>query len=153
MKSLFSTIGLAVIAALAFAGPAAATEIPFEAGGHRVHLSVEKAHGGLHVISAIPDGESSLGDWEGIADLHVQGANSAGTLVMTFASGDTLTVAVEQHWTSDVGDFGGTEGEFVITGGTGRLAGASGGGAITAFYLDKKGAEVLVTLQGTIELP
>ncbi len=131
----------------------AGEEIPFEASGHRVHVSIEKEHGGNHIINIVPDGESNLGDWVGAIDLHVRGAHVAGTMVLTFETGDTLSVAFEQKWSPYVGDFGGTVGEYVVTGGTGRFRGAAGGGSITAVYLDKKFVEVLVELDGVILIP
>jgi hypothetical protein len=145
----------AVLAALTLttALAAAGTTVPFQAAGHRVHLSIEKVHGGTHILNAIPDGESDLGDWEGAVDLTVTGANVTGTLVLTFDAGDTLTVGFKQKWTSKVGNFGGTAGEYVVTGGTGRLAGAGGGGMIAAVYLDKDQVNVLIQLDGVILLP
>jgi hypothetical protein len=148
------SVGLGLVAALGFAGPAsAADEIPFQASGHRVHVSIEKVPGGDHILNVIPDGESNLGDWVGDIDLFVRGAQVAGTMVITFDPGNTISVAFEQKWSPDVGEFGGTIGEFVVTGGTGRFRGAGGGGTIAAVYLDKKFVEVLVELDGAIIVP
>lgn len=135
-------------------GPAcAAADIPLQGVGHRVHVSIEKVPGGEHILNAVPDGESNLGDWVGDIDLFVNGAHVAGTMVLTFETGDTLSIAFEQKWSPHVGEFGGTVGEFVVTGGTGRFRGAGGGGTLAAVYLDKKFVEVLVELDGVIALP
>lgn len=136
------------------AGPArAGTEIPFVGSGHRVHVLVEKTQGGLHVLNVIPDGQSNLGDWVADIDLTTNGAHVAGTMVITFESGDTLSVSFEQKWTNKVGEWGGTIGEFTVTGGTGALAGAGGGGALTAVYLDKRFTDVRIDFDGSIDLP
>src|SRR5262249_35714388 len=150
---LYRTTLTAALAVIALARPAAAGQVPIQASGHRVHLSVEKVPGGEHILNTVPDGESSLGDWVGDIDLVVKGAHVAGVMVLTCETGDTLSVASEQKWSPHVGEFGGTVGEFVVTDGTGRLRGASGGGTITAVYRDKKFVEVVVVLDGVIELP
>jgi hypothetical protein len=148
------TLALALGVVVGSAGPArAGSEIPFVASGHRVHVSLEKTQGGLHVINVIPDGESNLGDWVGDIDLTTNGAHVEGTMVITFESGDTLNVSFEQKWTNKVGEWGGTIGEFTVTGGTGAFAGAGGGGALTAVYLDKRFTEVRIDFDGVIELP
>jgi hypothetical protein len=136
------------------AGPATAgDEIPFEASGLRYHVSVEKVPTGSDIVVAVPDGESNFGDWEGLAQVHVVGNHLSGTLTIAFEPGNTLTVEFEQKWDPHLGEFGGHAGGWVVTGGTGRFLGASGGGVTTATFLDKKAVEVLIELDGVIELP
>ncbi len=149
-----TTLVLVSVAWLGLGSPVrAAEEIPIAARGHRVHVSIEKEHGGNHIMNVVPDGESNLGDWVGAIDLHVGGAHVVGTMVLTFETGDTLSVSFEQKWSPHVGDFGGTIGEYVVTGGTGRFHNAAGGGSITAIYLDKKFVEGLIELDGVIRVP
>jgi hypothetical protein len=117
------------------AGPAAdaASAVTLTASGERVHQSFEKSPGvQAHVISTIPDGRSSLGNWTGLSDVVVKGAFVEGTLIMTFDDGSTLELSFSQKWSPKVGEFGGDESAFVVTGGTGRFEGATGGGTITA---------------------
>jgi hypothetical protein len=74
-------------------------------------------------------------------------------LTLAFNSDDSMTVAFVQDWDRHAGEFGGSVGEFVVTGGTGRFAGANGGGNIAALYMDRQAADVIIVLEGTIVLP
>src|SRR5215470_8277775 len=105
-RVIVSTLALALGAVVGSTNPAlAGSEVPFVASGHRVHVTVEKTQGGLHVINVIPDGTSNVGDWDGDIDLTTNGAHVAGTMVITFESGDTLNVSFEQKWTNKVGEW------------------------------------------------
>src|SRR5262245_59847737 len=113
-----TAMALVIAAAMGPVGHGRAeTEIQFRASGHGVHVSIEKIQGGLHVVNVIPDGQSDLGAWIGNVDLTVKGGHFAGTLVLNFASGDTLSVTFEQKRSHKIGEFGGATGEYVVTGG------------------------------------
>jgi hypothetical protein len=70
---------------------------------------------------------------------------SAGTATTIAANGDRLDSS-QSGWTTGPGAFVGT---FTITGGTGRFAGATGGGTVTA-AVDEDGVQTAV-YAGTID--
>lgn len=59
--------------------------------------------------------------------------HETGVQTLDFGNGDTLTISFEDDWVPNPAyPFGGYRtGPYVVTGGTGRLAGASGSGTLT----------------------
>jgi hypothetical protein len=105
---------LALAAVLTLAPSVTAEErIPFQASGVHQAVSVWQVHGGVRAIVAFPDGESNLGDWEGLAETFHRGVSSNGaqmfeaTLVMDFGGVHTLTVSLYGFWDGRLGEFGG----------------------------------------------
>ena len=106
---------------------ATAEELSFDVDGI---FSVTDSHGSQ--LSANVEGTLELGNGESLdfsIDAHVKhtGNHIEGTPAMVFDNGDTLTFYYEIKLDKDTGIY---EGDFLITGGTGEFAGASGGGEI-----------------------
>lgn len=75
---LLACFALPLVAIFATAEPARAGEqFPLHASGLRQHVTAEHVPGGIHAIVAIPNGESNLGDWEGLADLNIHGTTTS----------------------------------------------------------------------------
>jgi hypothetical protein len=70
-----------------------------------------------------------------------------GTQTYAFADGSTLTLEVDEHFDPTSGEWVGT---YVITGGTGRFAGASGSGLASATPDPIDGNTGTIALSGTI---
>lgn len=133
-------LGLALLGLACMASPAPAADTKFQATGSFQLVSSRGAH-------YFFDGEgraSPGGLFTNTVETHDNNGNLDETGVMTldFGKGDTLTISFEDVWLPDLGR---RVGPYVVTGGTGRLAGASGTGTLTGipngdgtgtFYLD-----------------
>jgi hypothetical protein len=125
---------------------------PFQASGYRVHIAVEEVPGGFDVRNGMVGGKSTFGDWAGSALVQVRGNSARAAVILTFANGDSLYVSLEQHFDSDVGEYGGAIGTCKIEGGTGQFANASGHGVSAAIFLDADAEGVQIVMDGTILL-
>jgi hypothetical protein len=76
---------------------------------------------------------------------HFGNGDASGVVTLDFGNGDTLTYYFEVDWVPDPGLW---TGPYVITGGTGRLAGASGAGTMTAHPIEHDNG--VFDLDGTI---
>lgn len=88
---------------------------------------------------------SHVGDFTITLDVLAKGnGDSQGTGAIQTNSGDLLYVETESSWNAETGV---RSGIFALTGGTGRFAGASGGGALEAVVV---AGAIVMTMDGTI---
>lgn len=143
MHGSFSRHRIALIVALAVVGlartaaAARAADTPFQASGTFQVVSSQGTH---YVITG--EGHASPGgSFDTAISTHVNNGNldESGVQMLDFGNGDTLTLSFENLWYPDLGE---RVGPYLITGGTGRFAGASGSGTLTGvpntgqFYLE-----------------
>jgi hypothetical protein len=76
-----------------------------------------------------------------------------GAFTLTAANGDTVTGTYQTTGTIDAAGFAHFEGPYVITGGTGRFANASGSGTVSAVGRLAPPFEIQGSLTGTISQP
>ena len=141
-------IGLTTVLAIAALATTAAAELPFLA----VADGIVGFPGGNKRTLTLFDGHASqMGAIDGAANIVVRGNRSFVDMVLANGQGDVLNLMAVVEFDDE---FGGQRGEYVITGGEGKLAGASGGGAIS-FQIRETDPDVLgeLRLEGTIDIP
>lgn len=150
MYVFFSRLRIASVVALAVTGLAwtasvAQADTPFQASGTFEVVGSQGTH-----FFFVGDGNASPGGpfittveaHDNFGNLHETGVQT-----LDLGNGDTLTIYFEDDWIPDTSyPYGGyRQGPYVVTSGTGRLAGASGSGTLTGipngdgtgiFYLD-----------------
>ncbi len=126
MQSFMSRIGavLGTLAVLGLTAPAfAGQDLPFTSEGT---FSVDSVQGN-QVITMGAGQASYLGAFNGVNDIKVKGNGDAeSVLTLVGANGDSIVMATA---TSIVGP-GQRAGVYVVLGGTGRFAGATGSGTL-----------------------
>jgi hypothetical protein len=137
MYGSYSPHRIALVVALALLGlawtasAARAADTKFQASGKFELVSYQGTHG----VFAVGGHASSFGSFDGEVESQANNGNSGETSVATldFGRGDTLTIYSEDEWVPDPKKPAGgyRVGTYVITGGTGRFAGASGTGTFT----------------------
>jgi hypothetical protein len=119
-----SSVVILTLLGLAWTATAAqATETKFQASATFQLVSYQGTHG----VFTGQGRASPGGSFTMVVETHANNGNGDETAVATldFGHGDTLTIYSEDVWLPDIGQ---RKGSYVITGGTGRFAGASGTG-------------------------
>jgi hypothetical protein len=151
-----AAVAATVAAALAVAAPARS-----DAGAFQIRASYDATPSfGDTGVSVVASGSAigtdiGAGAWNDheFAAFTPNGFDITGSLTLTAANGDELFVtyhATSSYPDPTTGDFS-PAGTFTIVGGTGRFAGAAGGGTLTA-YANATDPATTATLDGTIEL-
>jgi hypothetical protein len=114
---------LTALAVLALPGSVHAQERPFRAMGSGYVSEVDEDG-----FTAVWSGQAThLGRYDAIAEIAFQpDGSNLGTATLTGANGDSVTMTLHDVFDPVTETF---VGEYVITGGTGRFAGASGSGS------------------------
>ncbi len=146
-SSRVAGVALVVLGLAWTASVAQAAGTKFQARG-TFQVDFDASHGNNLVVTG--EGEASLGgSFDTMVWAHDNSGNyhETGVQLLDFGHGNTLTISFEDDWVPDP-DYpagGYRVGPYVITDGTGKFAGASGGGTFTgvpngdgtgAFYLD-----------------
>jgi hypothetical protein len=144
---LAPVLALAILGLAGTVPGAGAGDAPFHASG-TFQVDWSQSHG-THFFINGQGRASPAGSFTTTVEAHDNFGNGDETGVQTldFGHGDTLSIYFEDEWVPapDYPAGGYRVGPYVVTGGTGRLAGASGGGTLTgipngdgtgAFYLD-----------------
>lgn len=145
----------AVAAALAVATPARADSAAFRIQASYDAYPTFTSTGASVVASGSAIGtDIGTGAWNDteFAAFTPDGFDITGSLTLTAANGDQLFVSY--HATTPYPDAAGNfnpSGTFTITGGTGRFAGATGGGSLSA-HANAGTPATTATLEGTIQL-
>jgi hypothetical protein len=159
MATRLRRAGLLFIVLAALAVPAhalAGSQVPLKgADSGSFTLTPDGCGPGIFAVVIVDAGQAThLGSYAYRADECFNGANGefSGTFTMTAANGDTISGTYAGVVVAVVGDLGHYEQDNLITGGSGRFAGASGG-----FHLS--GIANLATLEssqsisGTVSSP
>lgn len=146
MYGFFSRFRIAPIMALVLLGlawpasAALATDTKFQASGTFQLVSYQ----GTHYFFDAEGRANPGGLFDAAVETQANNGNydEKGVMTLDFGKGDTLTIYFEDEVLPDIGQ---RVGPYVITNGTGRFAGAGGGGTLTGvpagdgtgvFYLD-----------------
>ena len=120
-----------IVAGIVGSAPVRAVAVPFKGNGAGTIVGQEVL-GPTHVhLSALGEGDAThLGRYIRTEELDLNPATGAftGTVVFTAANGDELTCAVAGQFVSATDAVG----DYVVTGGTGRFAGAPGNASFSA---------------------
>lgn len=138
-RAKWACAALAAVAGLAMATRASAA--PFEATAVRVGLE----RNGNTFTSYIVGTATQLGAFEGASAITVHRYTAAGPVTLTGANGDSVTfdteVEFDTHFVVGVG-------YYVVTGGTGRFANATGCGYFEVEHLPD--GTTVITWDGTL---
>ena len=157
MRSLWSSLVVVVLILCGLAAPAAADDqVPFTATGTAVITSVTHLPGGLTQLSGTVTGTAThLGNVTGpTTRIQDHQGNFASTAVFVGANGtDSVFLSVSGHFAGK----GGacmliSTGTYIVTGGTGAFANATGSGTITT-QIDQCAGTATGTYTGTISQP
>ncbi len=121
----------------------AAEDLPFRAEYASTYTHV---YDGPYAVHTGEGTGTYLGNFTALAYAHLQGSGNKamGRITFTSAAGDSLEVVFDQEWDEASSSY---VGSYTVVGGTGRFAGAGGGGMIVT----KVGPmPIPVALEGTI---
>jgi hypothetical protein len=153
--SLAGSFALVVLAVVGLVGPAAAGEqVPFQ-GSYEGRFTVTQLTPPFQLVVAIAEGEATrLGHFRFDSTLTVDSVLQigGGTSTFTAANGDTALADVITRSSILPNGLRHVEEIGVITGGTGRFAGATGS-FIGERLLDRATGDVLGFYDGTISSP
>jgi hypothetical protein len=146
------------VTALGLAAPAAAADqVPFNATGTAVITGVTHLPGGLTELAGSLSGTAThLGDFTGpVTRIQNHQGNFATTAVFVGANGtDSVFLTISGHFESAHGSCGvlTSTGTYIVTGGTGAFANATGSGTIST-EIDECAGTATGTYTGTISRP
>jgi hypothetical protein len=119
---------VAVFAPSAVTPRAVAGDVSFQASAVRVGLEKK----GNIFTSHLTGTGTAIGPFDAVSTIKVPGHRAYGPVTLTDAGGDTLTfdtdVLFDKHFVRG-------DGTYVVTGGTGQFAGATGSGAFSVEHL------------------
>lgn len=148
-----------ILTLLGVAAPAAAHQVPFTATGMAVITGVTHLPGGLTQLDGSVSGNAThLGSFTGpITRIQNKRGNFTSTAVFVGANGtDSVFLTISGQFNSGHGGGGQcvltSTGTFIVTGGTGSFANATGGGTITT-VTDLCAGIATGTYTGTISQP
>ncbi len=155
-RRIGSSLVVVVLALFSLAAPAAADQVPFTATGTGLVTGVTHLPGGLTQVDFNGSGTAThLGDYTGSATrIQDHQGNFATIAVFIGANGtDSVFVTVSGHFESTGGKCVLTStGTYIVTGGTGAFANATGSGTFTAQF-DQCAETGFGTYTGTISRP
>lgn len=153
---LFATALLVATASLAHAetydsagtvtGQAAST-ITALSDGHMIMFTPSTHNAFDMAVDGHPFADMS-GDCNGTMEINGPSARGSGHCIYENAAGENMVV----NWIArQLGADGGFHGDWIVVGGTGRMAGASGGGSFVSVTDQSTGSQT-VTLSGALSL-
>ena len=156
-RRIGSSLVAAVLTLCVLAAPAAAADqVPFTATGTAVITGVTHLPGGLTQLDGDLSGTAThLGDFTGpITRINDHQGNFASTAVFIGANGtDSVFLTLSGHFGSAHGSCVLTStGTYIVTGGTGAFANATGSGTIST-EIDQCAGTATGTYTGTISRP
>ena len=155
-RRIGSSLVVVVLTLVGLAAPAAADQVPFTATGTAVVTGVTHLPGGLTQVDFSTSGTAThLGDFTGpLTRIQDHQGNFATTVVAVGANEkDSVFLTVSGHFEATHGSCVVTStGTYIVTGGTGAFANATGSGTITT-EIDQCAGTATGTYTGTISQP
>jgi len=135
----------------------AGDQVPFSAGFTTQHTDQFVPPFYLQVTVTGQGNASHMGRTAAFTNdqlVNLQDGTGTATYTLTAANGDTLVMIITARTTNIPGGVS-FEGDYNVTGGTGRFVGATGTGVIagSAFFTSPNGGPGSFTLAGTISSP
>ncbi len=126
-RRIASVITLALLGLVWMTAVAQAADTPFSVRGTFQIVSIQ----GMNLVATGEGHASPGGSFDTTVSVHDKGNGyESGVQTLDFGKGDTLTLYIEDQWYPDLRE---RIGPYVITGGTGKFAGASGSGTFNGF--------------------